>query len=65
MRTKYRPVDNGYEITGSHEVFNRALYGGHDQDDLSERFVTFAGDQPVANQVIMSLPGAAVRQAVT
>ena len=32
MRTRCRPVDNGYEIIGSHEVFNRALYGGHDQD---------------------------------
>ena len=27
MRTRYRPVDNGYEIIGGHEVFNRALYG--------------------------------------
>jgi hypothetical protein len=31
-RTRYRPVDNGYEIVGSREVFNRTLYGSHAND---------------------------------
>ena len=47
MGTRYQPVDNGYEIIGSREVFNRALYGGHVHDDLTERYFTFAGDQPM------------------
>lgn len=47
MRTHYQPVEDGYQIVGSREIFNRALYGGHEQDDLPEHFFTFAGDQPL------------------
>jgi hypothetical protein len=46
-RTRYRPVDNGYEIVGSREMFNRTLYGSHANDDLHERYFTFAGDMPL------------------
>ncbi|MFH1904239.1 MAG: hypothetical protein ABIK53_01780 [bacterium] len=47
MKTRYAPVDNGYEIIGSQEIFNRTLYGGHANDNLPERYFTFAGDQPL------------------
>lgn len=47
MRNHYQRADEGYQIIGSNEVFNRALYGGHSHDDRIERFVTFAGDQPL------------------
>lgn len=47
MKTHYQPVEDGYQIIGSSELFNRALYGGHSRDDTSERFFTFAGDQPL------------------
>ncbi|HBG78448.1 MAG TPA: hypothetical protein DDW84_06345 [Phycisphaerales bacterium] len=47
MRTRYQPVDNGYEIIGSREMFNRTLYGSHVNDDLAERYFTFAGDLPL------------------
>jgi hypothetical protein len=50
--TRFQPVDGGYQLVGSTEVFNRPLYGGHAQDDLPERFVTLAGDQPVVLGVI-------------
>jgi len=40
-------VDNGYEIIGSRETFNRTLYGAHANDDLPERYFTFAGDLPL------------------
>ena len=46
-RTRYQPVDNGYEIIGSREFFNRTLYGSHANDDLQERYFTFAGDLPL------------------
>ena len=46
-RTRYQPVDNGYEIIGSREFFNRTLYGAHTNDDLQERYFTFAGDLPL------------------
>ena len=46
-RTRYRAVDNGYEIIGSREMFNRTLYGSHRNDDKPERYFTFAGDLPV------------------
>ncbi|MFA6103664.1 MAG: hypothetical protein WCV67_09960 [Victivallaceae bacterium] len=46
-RTRYQPVDNGYEIIGSREFFNRTLYGAHANDDLQERYFTFAGDLPL------------------
>ncbi|MCX6984979.1 MAG: DUF4450 domain-containing protein, partial [Lentisphaerae bacterium] len=46
-RTRYRPVDDGYEITGSREFFNRTLYGSHANDGLQERYFTFAGDLPL------------------
>lgn len=44
---RYQPVENGYRIVGSMELFNRALYGGHEQDGLPERYFTLAGDQPL------------------
>ena len=44
--THYTPTDNGFAISGSSEVFNRTLYGGHASDDTPERFFTFAGDAP-------------------
>ena len=47
MKTHYQPVEGGYQIIGSNEIFNRALYGGHSRDEESERFFTFAGDQPL------------------
>ena len=47
LRTRYRPVADGYEIVGSREVFNRTLYGSHANDDLPARYFTFAGDLPV------------------
>jgi hypothetical protein len=47
MMTRYQAVDNGYEITGSGEVFNRTLYGSHEYDDLHERYFVFAGDRPL------------------
>jgi len=46
-KTRYQPVDNGYEIIGSREIFNRTLYGSHANDDLQERYFTFAGDLPL------------------
>ena len=46
--TRYQPVENGYEIIGSREIFNRTLYGSHQNDDLAERYFTFAGDTPIA-----------------
>ena len=46
-RTRYQPVDDGYEIIGSREFFNRTLYGSHANDDLQERYFTFAGDLPL------------------
>jgi len=46
-RTRYHAVDNGYEIIGSREIFNRTLYGSHANDDLPERYFTFAGDLPL------------------
>ena len=51
-KNRYMPVDNGHEIVGSREYFNRSLYGGHEHDDLSERFITFAGDLPITMGVI-------------
>ncbi|NLX04060.1 MAG: hypothetical protein GXY33_02830 [Phycisphaerae bacterium] len=47
MDTRYQPVDDGYRIVGSTSIFNRTLYGGHAQDDLPERYFTFAGDAPM------------------
>lgn len=44
--THYTPMENGYAISGSSEVFNRTLYGSHANDDKTERFFTFAGDAP-------------------
>ncbi len=45
-KSRYTPVDNGYFISGSSELFNRTLYGSHQNDDQSARFFTFAGDAP-------------------
>ena len=52
MRTRYYPVEDGHEIIGSREYFNRSLYGGHEHDDLTERFITFAGDMPIVMGVV-------------
>lgn len=49
---RYQPVEEGFGIVGSNEVLNRALYGGHAHDDRSERFLTFAGDQPLVTGAI-------------
>lgn len=46
LKSRYTPTENGYEINGSSEVFNRTLYGSHKNDDKSARFFTFAGDAP-------------------
>ncbi len=43
----YQPVPDGYQITGSNNIFNRVLYGGHGNDILTEKYLTFAGDQPI------------------
>jgi len=45
--THYTPTENGFAISGSAEIFNRTLYGGHANDDKPERFFTFAGDAPI------------------
>ncbi len=47
MKARYQPVEDGYQIVGSRELFNRTLYGGHEQDELPERYFTFGGDSPV------------------
>ncbi len=52
MKLHYQPVDDGYQIVGSNNIFNRALYGGHENDSLSEKYVTFVGDQPIVLGVI-------------
>lgn len=44
--THYTPTENGFSIRGSAEVFNRMLYGSHNNDDKAERYATFAGDSP-------------------
>ena len=44
--THYAPTENGFAISGSPEVFNRTLYGGHANDHKLGRFFTFAGDAP-------------------
>ena len=43
---RYTPTENGFSISGSSEVFNRALYGSHKNDDENARYCTFAGDAP-------------------
>ncbi len=45
--THYQLADNGYAISGSREIFNRTLYGSHANDDLPEKYFTFAGDAPL------------------
>lgn len=47
LRQRYQPVENGFGISASREIFNRTLYGGHGNDDLAERYFTFAGDLPL------------------
>ena len=47
MVTRYQPTADGYQIMGSRELFNRALYGGHGHDQRSERYFVLAGDQPL------------------
>ena len=53
--TRYRPVENGYEITGSREFYNRILYGSHAADEKTERFFTFAGDLPLFAGAVVAL----------
>ncbi|MBO5412349.1 MAG: hypothetical protein J6A38_04655 [Clostridia bacterium] len=45
-KTRYTPTKSGYSINGSAELFNRTLYGSHQNDDKSAKFCTFAGDAP-------------------
>lgn len=45
--THYTPMDNGYAISASNEIFNRTLYGSHKNDDKASRFFSFAGDAPL------------------
>lgn len=51
-KLRYQPVDSGYQIVGSHNIFNRGLYGGHTNDHLPEKYVTFASDQPLVMGVL-------------
>lgn len=46
-QSRYQPVAGGYRIVNSSDVFNRSLYGGHQQDNLRERYFTMAGDRPI------------------
>src|SRR5690349_17250887 len=55
--SKYQPVPNGFRTVGSERTFNRALYGGHAQDDLQNRYYTLAGDQPLFLGSIISTQG--------
>lgn len=47
MDVRYTPSGDGFRIVGGGEIFNRALYGGHGQDNLPERYFTAAGDAPL------------------
>lgn len=48
----YQPVENGFQRVGSRYLFNRPLYGSHENDTLPERYVTFASDQPIVMGII-------------
>jgi hypothetical protein len=48
----YQPIENGYQRVGSRYLFNRPLYGSHENDTLPERYVTFASDQPIVMGII-------------
>lgn len=54
---RYQPASDGFQIVGSTQVFNRPLYGGHEQDDLKNRFYTLAGDSPVVMGTITQTIG--------
>ncbi len=45
--THYTPTKDGYAISGSLELFNKLLYGSHQNDDKEARYSTFAGDLPM------------------
>lgn len=45
-KTHYTPTGDGFQISGSSELYNRMLYGGHKNDDKDAKFVTLAGDLP-------------------
>ncbi len=47
MATNYTYEKDSMVRFGSFEKYNRVLYGGHANDDLQERFFTFAGDTPI------------------
>ncbi|MEI7829162.1 MAG: hypothetical protein WCI31_05310 [Prolixibacteraceae bacterium] len=49
---QYQPVENGFRRVGSRYLFNRPLYGSHENDTLPERYVTFASDQPIVMGII-------------
>ena len=48
----YQPVENGFQRVGSRYLFNRPLYGSHENDTLPERYITFASDQPIVMGII-------------
>ena len=48
----YQPVENGFQRVGSKYLFNKPLYGSHENDTLPERYVTFASDQPIVMGII-------------
>ncbi len=46
-KTHYTPTDSGFSIRASSELFNRTLYGSHQNDGTDARYFTFAGDAPM------------------
>ncbi len=46
-KTHYTPTKDGFAISGSLDIFNKLLYGSHQNDDKEARFSTFAGDLPM------------------
>lgn len=57
MLARYQPTDDGYRVVGSQQIFNRAIYGGHAQDDLKDHYYTFAGDLPMVMGSIVTTKG--------
>lgn len=57
MLARYQPTNDGYRIIGSQQIFNRAIYGGHSQDDLKNHYYTFAGDLPIVMGSIVTTEG--------
>jgi len=46
-KTHYTLTDSGFSIRASSELFNRTLYGSHQNDGTDARYFTFAGDAPM------------------